>query len=53
MYQSPTFRAMQISTPGMTPDVPRIESHDNVINIDDPVAITRVYRRMLAIGKTS
>jgi hypothetical protein len=46
-YQSPTFRAVAVTIPA-APAAAVVESEDNVINLDDPIALSRVYRRMIA-----
>lgn len=46
-YQSPTFRAIQvIAPPG--PDKPPQIGDGNVIRLDDPDALMRVYKRRIA-----
>lgn len=45
-YQSPTFAAIAISTPGLP--VPSQPSGDNVIRLDDPIALARVYARIVS-----
>jgi hypothetical protein len=45
-YESPTFRAVQVS---MVADAPReIKTIDNVIDLNDPVVVSRAYQRLVA-----
>ncbi len=46
-YQSPTFKAIQVTAP--TPEMLAIPLQDgNVITIDDPEALIRVYKRRIS-----
>lgn len=44
-FQSPKFKAIQIVAPPPNPVVPLADG--NVVQIDDPVAMARVYQRMI------
>lgn len=45
-FQSPTFKAINVST--VTPVEDKAKpGADNVINLDDPIAAARVYRRIM------
>ena len=48
-FQQPTFKAVAVTVnPGdMEPATRRISHDDNVVTIDDPVALARVYQRMV------
>jgi hypothetical protein len=47
-FQDPTFKAIQVTmAPPAGQDMPLHESADNVVTIDDPVALARVYQRMV------
>ena len=52
-YQSPQFRAIQVSTPGNQTEQPaggmkQIEG--NVVPLNDPVGAARLYRRIVTAG---
>jgi hypothetical protein len=44
-YQSPTFRAITVTAP--SPNERPLLGQDNVIPLDDPVALARIYARMV------
>lgn len=44
-FQSPKFKAIQVMTP--PPNLPAPSKEGNVVMIDDPVAIARVYQNMV------
>jgi len=47
-FQSPKFKAIQVMTPPPSLDPPKPRpGDDNVVTIDDPVAMARVYARMV------
>lgn len=47
-YQSPTFRAVMVSSAG--PSVDDDQNPGNVIPLDDAIGAARVYRRIVAAG---
>lgn len=49
-YQSPTFRAIMVSTAGDAPKNDPKQIEGNVVPIDDPVGAGRVYRRIVMAG---
>lgn len=50
-YQSPQFRAILV-TPPPPQELPRHGDGAKVIDINDPVALERVYKRMLGVGRS-
>jgi hypothetical protein len=46
-FQDPTFKAIAVFQPPATPDLPTVSKDGNVLTIDDPVAMQRVYQRMI------
>lgn len=47
-FQDPTFKAIQVTmAPPAGQETPLREIDDNVVTIDDPVALARVYQRMV------
>ena len=50
-FQSPTYKAIEVRAPAPEP-VAKIINAENVVAIDDPVALSRVYqRRISGIGR--
>ncbi len=46
-FQSPKFKAIQVMAPPPTPLPAPAPADGNVVTIDDPVAMARVYQRMI------
>jgi hypothetical protein len=46
-FQDPTFKAIQVMHAPALPEVPTVTQQGNVLTIDDPVAMQRLYQRMI------
>ena len=47
-FQSPKFKAIAVMAP---PPAPPVERRDNVVQLDDPVALARVYQRRITAAR--
>jgi hypothetical protein len=46
-FQDPTFKAIQVMHAPSPPELPTVTQQGNVLTIDDPVAMQRLYQRMI------